>query len=401
MLQRISYETEKKIDVLFIIHLIILSLFAFNFKNLYNYIMLGWVGFTCLLYRGFKIPFYTEFLILCATFVLYLFSFGISTEYTIQIFSYYLVAPIFCYLFGFNIIQKNTEKRFFIIIYVIIWALFIHGMLNTLNHSASAFIDRNPVDISSGNVIPATLQGFFLTMMVSLLYYVLFVNKSWIYKIVYLSAIGFCVYATLYHASRTLLIVALITFVVVAIYRAAAKSRTKAVKMILWLIIAAVVCVALFNSNAFGIKSAFEETNFNKRLSQDDYKTLAEDGRIERTIIVLDNAWKYPFSGMSKEIDRYAHNLWFDTIRTVGFVPAFLLLLYTIYVFSSFYKFMKKKEIPENMKIMMLSMYLGVYLNFMVEPVLEGYPMLFSLTCVFNGMVKSIINNPAFAEEVK
>ena len=197
------------------------------------------------------------------------------------------------------------------------------------------------------------------------------------------------------------MIVALITFVAVAICRAAAKSRTKAVKMLLWLVIAAVVCIALFNSNAFGIKSAFEETNFSKRLNQDNYRSLAEDGRMERTLIVLDNAWKYPFSGMSKEINRYAHNLWFDTIRTVGFVPAFLLLLYTIYVFSSFYKFMKKKEIPMNMKIMMFSLYLGVYLNFMVEPVLEGYPMLFSLTCIFNGMVKSIINNPAYAEETK
>jgi uncharacterized BrkB/YihY/UPF0761 family membrane protein len=274
-------------------------------------------------------------------------------------------------------------------------------MLNTLNHSASAFVDRNPVDISSGNVIPATLQGFFLTMMVSLLYYVLFVNKNWFYKILHLSAIAFCVYATLYHASRTLLIVALITFVVVAIYRAAAKGKAKAVKMVLWLVIAAVVCIALFNSNAFGIKSMYEETNFNKRLTQDNYKSLAEDGRIERTLIVLDNAWKYPFSGMSKEINRYAHNLWFDTIRTVGFIPAFFLFLYTIYVFASFFRFLKKKGIPMKMKIMMLSIYLGVYLNFMVEPVLEGYPMLFSLTCIFNGMVKSVINNPEYAEAEK
>lgn len=397
-MNQLSYKQNKETDVLFYVHIIILALFAFNFKNLYNYIMLAWVGFTCLMYSNFKVPVYKELIVLCITFVLYLFSYGIITEYTIQIFSYYLVAPIFCYLFGFNMMRKNTEKRFFTIVYVIIWALFIHGMLTTINHIASGSIERNPVDISAGHVIPATLHGFFLTMMVSILYYVLFVNKNWFYKILHLSAIGFCIYATLFHASRTLLIVAVAVFVIAAIYHAGTKSKKRALKIIVCLIIVAIVCVALFNSNAFGIKSVFEKTNFNERITEDNYRTLAEDGRIERTIIVLDNAWKYPFSGMSNEVNRYAHNLWFDTIRTVGYIPAFFLILYTVYVFSSFYKFLKRKSIPQNMKIMMLSLYLGVYLNFMVEPVLEGYPMLFSLTCILNGMVKSIINSADFKE---
>lgn len=379
------------INITFFVSIILLALFAFNIANKANYIMLLWVMLSLALFKEFKVPKSSEFIALAITFGLYLLTYCLCYDSTIQVISYYFVSPLFCYLFGYNIIRSNEDKRFYIIIYTIIWALFIHGMFTTIRHIESGSIDRNPVDFCTKQVIPATLHGFFFTMMVSLLFYLLFVEKGWFHRTLQMLATCFSIYATLHHASRTLLILIALAFTGAAIYHLSRikDSRTK-LKLILLIVFIITAAVVIYNADGFGLKSAYEESNMYERVNRRGYRSLSEDGRIERSIIVLKNAFYYPFGGMANEINRFAHNLWLDTIRTVGTIPAIFLIIYTAYVFFSLSKFLKRQDISYDKRIIMLSLYIGIYCNFFVEPVLEGYPLLFSLSCIFNGMVYSM-----------
>lgn len=382
---------EITINISFFASIILLAMFAFNIANKANYIMLLWVVMAVVLFKNFKVPSSSEFIALTITFGLYLLTYCLWYDSTIQVVSYYFVSPLFCYLFGYNILRNNDDKRFYIIIYTVIWALFIHGMLTTINHISSGSMERNPIDFCTKQVIAATLHGFFFSMMVSLLFYVFFVEKGFLHRLLQLFAICFSVYATLYHASRTLLIIIAISLLGAIIYHLSGiKDNKKKLKIILLIILLIVISLIIYSADGFGLKSGYEESNMYERVNRKDYKGLTEDGRMERSIIVLKNALYYPFGGMAKEINRYAHNLWVDTIRTVGTIPAIFLITYTAYVFFSLSKFLKRQDISYDKRIIMLSLYIGIYCNFFVEPVLEGYPLLFSLSCIFNGMVYSM-----------
>ena len=384
-------DTKSIFTIGFLLQLLCLAAYSFNLFNEYNYVVLVWICVSLFFIKNFAIPECNEFIVLCITFGLYLITYIFNYTYTVEMYFKFLLAPLFCYVWGYNAMKTPSEKKFMIIIHVVIWAMFIHGMLTTVNHINSGSLERDPIDISSNQVIPATLHGFFFSLVCSLLFYLIFVDKRLIYRLLTLSAIAFSVYASLYHASRTLFVLIAIVFCSCLFYRLKMPGSYKSkAKLIIIILLIVVVAVCIYNADGFGLKTSIEESNMSKRVNQRDYKGFSEDGRIERSIIVLKNAFAYPLGGMANEVNRYAHNMWLDTIRTAGILPALFLIIYTIMIFKSFVRFIKLDWVSEKQKYIMLSIYICLYTNFFVEPVIEGYPIFFSLSCLFNGMVYSM-----------
>lgn len=94
----------------------------------------------------------------------------------------------------------------------------------------------------------------------------------------------------------------------------------------------------------------------------------------------------YPYGGSKILQGNYAHNLWIDTINTVGIIPFYLITLYSILTMLNLIKLIKNNNIKDDIKHLLFSIYLGLSINFMLEPILEGVPYLFATMCIINGL---------------
>ena len=65
--------------------------------------------------------------------------------------------------------------------------------------------------------------------------------------------------------------------------------------------------------------------------------------------------------------------------------------MYTIGTIKTLIRFLKSKFIQNNIKYIILSIYFGLTLNFMTEPILDGVPYMFVMMCILNGVTKKVL----------
>ncbi|KWX87462.1 hypothetical protein AMQ83_12970 [Paenibacillus riograndensis] len=84
----------------------------------------------------------------------------------------------------------------------------------------------------------------------------------------------------------------------------------------------------------------------------------------------------------------YAHNLWLDVLYSTGIIPFFLLAIFTMLCIKNVVYISKRRNVNKLFIFVIISVYAGYLLNFMVEPILEGVPYMFLSFCLLNGMIK-------------
>ena len=84
----------------------------------------------------------------------------------------------------------------------------------------------------------------------------------------------------------------------------------------------------------------------------------------------------------------YVHNLWLDVLYATGLIPFFFLIIYTFKSITNLIRLIIQKNTDVELKIFIFSIYTGFFLNFMVEPILEGVPYMFLSFCIINGMIR-------------
>ena len=111
-------------------------------------------------------------------------------------------------------------------------------------------------------------------------------------------------------------------------------------------------------------------------------------GRFHKWEKSINYMFKKPL-GWDLDVFGYAHNLWFDTMRVGGMISFILLLIFTILSIKSLLKLFQLRS-----KIFLLDGQLLIYsicflLVFFVEPILEGYFIVFTMYCIILGFLKS------------
>ncbi|MDM0948412.1 hypothetical protein QTI79_04170 [Clostridium perfringens] len=257
----------------------------------------------------------------------------------------------------------------------------------------------------------ATLQGIFFSMMVSLFFYSIFIIKSKKEKFLKFLLIGciiFSIIATLNTATRTLIYISILVFIIniIIYFYLSKKNFKKIIKLIILLGIILNIIIIIYNTDTFGLKTAIENTQLYKRevlLQSSGYK----DERFKSYTEILSGIYLYPMGGRKIDITlKYAHNLWLDTALVVGIIPFINLIIYTILTLFTIIYFLKNKYISEKNKYLITSVYSALIINFMVEPILEGIPHIFILSVIINGitnkyiiLTKHEIKNKLFVKE--
>lgn len=376
---------------------ILLFLYANNFLTLSNYIAIILVIY-CLLKTRFKVLLMsskTFSLLILSSFsymILYIYNYGFPGFST---FFLRFLAPLLLYFIGINQGTKGIYQ-FLDNMLIIGFAQFFHGFMNVIlnrNVQVLSISGRQYQDIYGGS-ISATLQNLLFIVICSLLFYNIFCEKRITVKIFGILASLGGIYGTIANASRTLIYLTLISFLVAFVmYSYLYRNNRQIAKIWLVVIFAAALFIMIVWLNLFNIIGWFTNTALGQRLAKSSTSGIASNLRFTYAVDVLRLLFKYPMGIPYSYYSHYAHNLWLDIARETGVVPFILYLWFSILSIKSIIKTLRSKFIPKEAKIFIVSLTSAFFMSFFAEPVLIGAPQIFSIYCFMIGYLSSINTN--------
>ena len=301
------------------------------------------------------------------------------------------LGPIMAYMIGYFFV--NNKKNLLIkMIKVLAISYLIHGMLNLISTQTLSVSSRSVHNFWTGGITTATLQSTYFVMAVAVAsYWLMFEIVK--YKILGLLIIGINLWNSMATASRTPLYLTAIILVIGYMMRQYMSRNKKSfvhktIKLLIGLICIVSLLVIVYNNDLFNVKTTFENSFLGVRMSGiENEDALSRPELWGETIC---NLIQYPFG---YKADHYTHNMWLDLGRDVGIVPLILLALYSILVMKNLLKFIIKQGKEHKECLIVLFVYIGLMISFMLEPILQGVPFLFITFCMINGGVASIIKS--------
>lgn len=124
---------------------------------------------------------------------------------------------------------------------------------------------------------------------------------------------------------------------------------------------------------------------YQDRYDSEQYGVGTAGGRTDRWLGSMESIFSDP---LGWELDRYgySHNMWLDIARMGGVISFILFLVFTINILFKFILMLKNNN-NLFLKNLFIVYYLGFSLVFFVEPIMDGYYLLFLLFCLFTGIL--------------
>lgn len=320
-----------------------------------------------------------------------LFIFGISYALiggaTLRMMLYYWATPVLAYLCGWCYLDRQkmpAEENIKKIILPMLLGFGVHALLNFVIN-----IDNDRLvleDIFSGELRSATGSGSMNTMIFSLLIYFALIEKRKHIKIVGLLLFVISLLYAFVLGSRTqFIIMAIVAAIIFVCYTY--EVRRKAFRRILLTVIGVcAVIAALYYGDVFGIREFVESSNLLHRIEEGTDTVASNEVRFEAVGRGLRSLFEHPFGGQERVF--YFHNMWLDIGRIAGIIPTLLMVCYSVMTFVHAIAIFRNKKNDIYVRYILLSLYIGVFLNFMTEPILEGILDFFYTFCIINGMTE-------------
>lgn len=378
---------------IYFIECILLIFFAVGFLNMSSYWLLLFFGVVVVFDAKFKNMFLCEDLV-ALFFCFFSFYFLYVAYYEKGLELYILVTlfigPIMGFLAGQLMVNGNNVKLRNCILLVSSCTL-LHGVLNLLQaKTAKIWFDQSIVDFWTGENVSATLNGAYFTGAIVLFFW--FISKTGILsKLLGTGILGLIIWSSVTTAERTLVINFILCAFIYVYGKAFLEKKNKNVikrliKYTAIILLIGIVLAVLYVNDVFEIQTMFLQTSLGERLTMLD--SITQDGRGNAMLDVLNALQIHPMGNLRDMF--YAHNLIVDIGRLCGVIPMMLMLIYILIILKTAVKVYKNEAVDSNIRLIILMFYFAFLVNFMVEPVLEGLPMIFISFCIVNGGVKSV-----------
>lgn len=373
------------------IEYVILALLAVGFGNIGNNLLLFLFIIIFLFEKEKKIIFSGDLILLFSCFFSFYYLYTQYYELRVELYTLimFLVGPTVGFLIG-QILVKKDERKLSVLIIIVNLCLLIHGVMNLLSApEAEIWYAQNIPDIWTGNKVSATLNGAYFTGAIVLFCY-LIDKKRLFYKLLSTVLLCLMIWSSVKTAERTLminLVISVLAFVYGKIYFEKKDVVFKQVfKYTLALFIFACVIILAYSIDLLGIQTAFLNTSLGSRLTMLD--SVIQDNRLDALLTVLAALWEQPMGNLKNMF--YAHNLFVDMGRMCGIVPMILLIFYIIKIMVEVFSICKNDKLSIENRMLFYIFHISFLINFMVEPVLEGMPMVFTLFCIVNGGISAL-----------
>lgn len=308
---------------------------------------------------------------------------------------------ILCYIIGFGLFQnaenapvdlRTEEKRMSSVIYVIAGGSFLRFVLNMFVNWGSE--NRNEViDFWTRSEMAATAQAALACLAIAVAVAFLFSKVGKWKKLIAIGALVVVVLYNLVLAGRTLFVIIILTAAIAIIYahRAEKRKMSKAFIIILALVL---LLTVLYNTDAFGIRTAVESSNFYMRfyggaVTQD----IEEDKRMEHKLAFLERFLDHPWGGSNIRTDygHHAHDIYLDTYDESSIFALIAILAYMISSIVRMVKCARKKVLSLRLRLLVLCAYLVCNFEFFVEPIMSGMPWMLASYCFMDGAVTYLL----------
>lgn len=374
--------------------LIILLLISMNFLNMINEVMVRFLWYTgfLMIVLWQKPTFNLEFILLLAFGTAYFFIYIQYRDYTKWTHVKYWLGAPGMYLLGKSFMSSKTFNYYRWIIFSVIFGLFSYASLNMIGYVYDESLGegtRYTYDFWVGHMINAPLMGTYITGIGTLVIYNFFHlkwKKDFLLKTIHFIALLLSIYFTILLANRTYFLILAIVFFVMMIVELSINW-----KHALWPMFGLTVTVGIiyyaFHFNILNITDAVQNTLWYRRITRTIDNGLFIDGRFMIYPLVKAQFFDFPLGGYQMDLGGlgYAHNLWLDVLYAVGNYPFYMITAYTLLTLTTLGRLVLSKSVSRDIKILIISVLMGYYLNFMVEPILEGVPYTFFLICLING----------------
>lgn len=300
------------------------------------------------------------------------------------------------YFAGKMFMTHQTKKYFPIILLTFAVGLFTYASLNMhlyiTSHTPAG--TRVAYDFWAGHPIGSTLMAAYYIAIGSLLFYAIFYIKlKTIYvNIILLAAIFVGAYHNILLSNRTYFVILFFTFIAMFPIHFVFKKKKALLEFAIVALLIGVL-LTIYNTDVFGIMTQIESTRWFGRMEFLVENGFIADPRFQVYGLVWPQIFMYPLGGYQMDLGglSHAHNLWLDVLYTAGPYPFILLVSYSLLTLFTLSKVLISKHVAQDTKVILLSIYLGMHLYFMVEPILDGVPYVFSMFCILNGSTYSYI----------
>lgn len=272
---------------------------------------------------------------------------------------------------------------------------FMHGILNWWTYLGSDSYalaygyQRISIDVWQGTVAGVTTNGMLFSFGAGMSVGVLLSRGAKAEKWMALGVLLACLGITVFYANRTLLYLVAVLVVWQGILFGPVTTRRK---LLLLAGALAAVFALFFMGNWGGFRNWLLGLKLTQRLAgEDNTSRFRAWGYFFRDMGFL----RHPIGGgylTAGAPTPYLHNLWLDVYNAAGALPFLALLGFTVWAVLRLRTFLRIYGKPAEKEAVVLSCLLGaVFLNMMVEPVLEANPYYVQSSLMFLGAMEGTL----------
>lgn len=302
------------------------------------------------------------------------------------------------YLAGDIKSDQSWEKKFIGILFSLVLGYTIHGLLNSYLYFAGYIKPgtRQWFDIWTGTYMPGTQHSLFYLPVLSILFpAIIWFRKQNIINIVVILISVFFIYTSLVTKSRiSIIIFAMIFCGEALIYMILEGKKVK--KMLFskntWMLVGGLlVAIVVFG---YFIKDVAVVEAFIDNLSRGG--GILHNVRFELQSKALSQIFKYPMGGRKMDLivdyqHMYIHNVWLDMANVSGVIPFFAFTAFTVFSVINLIRFLIKKDISSETKVVTAGLYMSFFLFYMIEPALDASIHYITPWIMINGLIQGIL----------
>ena len=252
---------------------------------------------------------------------------------------------------------------------------------------------RTMYSIWTQQAIAVTLIGLLSAAIIGYSFYGIFLCKKKIIKALSIAAIILTAVVNLASATRTPVYLMFVSFIVMAIIFFSDSSTTNSrgkIRMLRVLLVLVIGLFVAFEMNAFNLKTYVEASALLGRVSYAGIRTGRTTLFTQYNRLMPEHLWGG--GHMRAIIGRSAHNYLQESYDLYGVFSFLALIVFTFHMIGNLVKLLKIKG-KKDYHFLMISMGIATFVQCCLEPVMTGYPIVFWVLIMLDGMATSCIKD--------
>lgn len=291
--------------------------------------------------------------------------------------------------------DQNPQIRLTQVLYSMAFGHAVYGILNAYMYFSGTGIEgtRYWVDFWTKQMTPGTqLTVYCMTILAMLFPSILYFYRRKVSALLTVLLSLFFVYFSLAARSRTTILAFVLVFCGQAVLYAILereqlmKNVTKKKVGIFAACIAAAILVLTIL-----LKDSAVVVEFIEKLGKDG--GILHNVRFTAQREALQQLFDHPMGGNQMQLSlRMVHNTWLDMANGTGLIPFFAFAAYTVWTLYELIRFLRKKGVDTEGKLMIAGIYVSFFLYYTVEPALDASIHFMTPWMLINGMVHEMIS---------